>query len=93
MQAQINRTVKLTKGSQIQDNQHDRAIVRAKFMRVITSVVVTRGALIATGAFAQVEVTVPEAGRVRTIEWRSRRSQFIHAISHSRDFAGRRENV
>jgi hypothetical protein len=27
---------------------------------------VTCGALIATGAFAQVEVTVPEAGRVKT---------------------------
>ena len=35
-------------------------------MRVTTFVMVTCGALFATGAFAQVEVTVPEAGRVKT---------------------------
>ena len=40
--------------------------MRTKFMRVTTFGMVTCGALIATGAFAQVEVTVPEAGRVKT---------------------------
>ena len=35
-------------------------------MRVTALVVVMCGALIATGAVAQVEVTVPEAGRVKT---------------------------
>ena len=34
-------------------------------MRVTTCILVTRGALIAPAAFAQVKVAVPEAGRVK----------------------------
>ena len=60
-------------------------------MRVTTYILVICGASIATGAFAQVEVTVPEAGRVKTT---AKVENGIFGVANSfSDFAGRRENV
>lgn len=59
-------------------------------MRVTPYVLVICGASIATAAFAQVEVTVPEVGRVKTT---TKVENGILGVANSFDFAGRRENV